>query len=112
MLTDLPSYQPLEAHYDRIKNVHLRDLFAADRRRGERLKAEAAGLYLDYSKNRLTDETLGLLLALAGDAGLKGRIQAMFRGDRINVTENRAVLHTALRAPRGKSLAAAQVPEA
>ena len=76
------------------------------------MRAEAAGLYLDYSKNRITDETLRLLVALAEDCGLRGRIDAMFRGDKINVTEKRAVLHTALRAPRGKSLAAAQVPEA
>ena len=112
MLTDRPTYKALEAHFQQVKKVHLRDLFAADAKRGERLKAEAAGLYLDYSKNRVTDETLGLLLALAEDCGLRGRIDAMFRGDKINVTEGRAVLHTALRAPRGKSLAAAQVPEA
>ena len=112
MLTDRPSYQALEAHYQQIQKRHLRDLFAEDAGRGERLHAEAAGLYLDYSKNRITDETLRLLVALAEDCGLRERIDAMFRGDQINVTEERAVLHTALRAPRGQSLAAAQVPEA
>jgi glucose-6-phosphate isomerase len=112
MLTDREAYKKLAAHFEQVKNVHLRELFAADNRRGERLTAEAAGLYLDYSKNRVTDETLGLLLALAEECGLRGRIDAMFRGDKINTTEGRAVLHTALRAPRGKSLAAAQVPEA
>ncbi len=112
MLTDREAYKKLEAHFDQVKKVHLRDLFAADARRGDRLKAEAAGLYLDYSKNRVTDETLQLLLALAVDCGLRGRIDAMFRGDKINTTEGRAVLHTALRAPRGKSPAAAEVPEA
>jgi glucose-6-phosphate isomerase len=102
----------LEAHFGQVKKVHLRELFAADKDRGRRLSAEAAGLYLDYSKNRVTDETLQLLLALAVDCGLRGRIDAMFRGDKINSTEGRAVLHTALRAPRGKSPAAAEVPEA
>jgi len=111
MLTDREAYKKLAAHFEQVKNVHLRELFAADSRRGERLTAEAAGLYLDYSKNRVTDETLGLLLALAEECGLRGRIDAMFCGDKINTTEGRAVLHTALRAPRGKSLAA-QVPEA
>ena len=112
MLTDREAYKKLAAHFEQVKNVHLRELFAADKRRGERLTAEGAGLYLDYSKNRVTDETLGLLLALAEECGLRGRIDAMFRGDKINTTEGRAVLHTALRAPRGKSPAAVQVPEA
>ena len=112
MLTDRPSYKALEAHYQQIQGRHLRDLFKEDAGRGERFCAEAAGLYLDYSKNRITEETLRLLVALAEDCGLRGRIDAMFRGDKINVTEKRAVLHTALRAPRGKSLAVAQVPEA
>jgi glucose-6-phosphate isomerase len=112
MLNDRPSYQALEAHFEQVRHVHLRELFAADNKRGERLSAEAAGLYLDYSKNRVTDQTLELFVALAEDCGLRGRIDAMFRGDKINSTEGRAVLHTALRAPRGKSLAAAQVPEA
>ena len=112
MLTDRQTYKTLQAHFDHVRSVHLRDLFAADKGRGDRLHAEAAGLYLDYSKNRVTDETLQLLVALAEDCGLRARIDAMFRGDKINITEGRAVLHTALRAPRGKSLAAAQVPEA
>src|ERR1035438_4019490 len=112
MLTDRPSYQALEAHYQQIHERHLRELFAEDAGRGERMRAEAAGLYLDYSKNRITGETLRLLLGLAEECGLRKRIDAMFRGDKINVTEKRSVLHTALRAPRGQSLAAGQVPEA
>ena len=112
MLTDRPSYQALEAHYQQIHQRHLRDLFAEDAGRGERMRAEAAGLYLDYAKNRITDETLRLLVALAEECGLRARIDAMFRGDKINVTEKRGVLHTALRAPRVQSLAAAEVPEA
>jgi glucose-6-phosphate isomerase len=111
MLTDRPAYQALQAHYAQIGSLHLRDLFAKDPARGDRLHAEAAGLYLDYSKNRITDETLRLLLALAEDCGLRAKIDAMFRGERINTTEDRAVLHTALRAPRGHSLSAALVPE-
>jgi glucose-6-phosphate isomerase len=99
-----PSWKALKAHYETIKGSHLRTLFAADAARGERLTAEAAGLYLDYSKNRVTDETLALLVRLAEESGLRGRIDAMFRGDKINVTENRAVLHVALRAPRGASI--------
>ncbi len=109
ILTDRPSYKALDAHYERVKNIHLRDLFAADGKRGERLNVEAAGLYLDYSKNRVTDETLGLLVALAEDCGLRARMDAMFRGDKINVTEGRAVLHTALRAPRGSSVVSSGV---
>src|ERR1035437_8022223 len=112
MLTDRPSFQALEAHYRQIHQRHLRDLFAEDPARGERMHAEAAGLYLDYAKNRITDETLRLLVALAEDCGLRKRIDAMFRGDKINLTEERSVLHTALRAPRGKCLAAAAVPDA
>ena len=84
--------------------MHLRDLFADDPARGERMTAEAAGIYLDYSKNRITDETLRLLVELAEQSGLRARIDAMFRGEKINVTENRAVLHVALRAPRGASI--------
>jgi len=103
-LTARPSWQALQAHYEKIKAQHLRTLFADDETRGERLTAEAAGLYLDYSKNRITDETLTLLGGLAEESGLRGRIDAMFRGDRINLTENRAVLHVALRAPRGASI--------
>ena len=96
-----PAWTLLEKHYQKLKAVHLRQLFADDRERGERLAIEAAGLYLDYSKNRITDETLRLLLQLAHESGLRDRIDAMFRGDKINVSENRAVLHVALRAPRG-----------
>jgi glucose-6-phosphate isomerase len=99
-LTGRPAWKDLTAHYERIRPQHLRALFAADPARGERLTAEAAGLYLDYSKNRITDETLALLVRLAEESGLPERIEAMFRGDRINVTENRAVLHVALRALR------------
>jgi glucose-6-phosphate isomerase len=94
----------LEQHYQKLKGVHLRQLFADDRGRGERLTSEAAGIYLDYSKNRITDETLRLLLQLAQEVGLRDRIDAMFRGDKINVSENRSVLHVALRAPRGATI--------
>ena len=100
-LTDRDAYRALEAHHGKVSGLHLRDLFAEDGERGTKLTAEGAGLYLDYSKHRLTDETVGLLVALAQDVGLSERIEAMFRGDRINVTENRSVLHTALRLPRG-----------
>src|SRR5262245_33301901 len=103
-LTRSPAWQALEAHYAKAKDLHLRELFANDRDRGRRLTAEALGIYLDYSKNRVTDETLELLVALAHQAGLSARIDAMFRGDKINVTENRAVLHVALRAPRGATI--------
>jgi glucose-6-phosphate isomerase len=99
-----PAWMALEKHYHKIKGVHLRQLFAEDRKRGERLAVDAAGIYFDYSKNRITDETLRLLLQLAHECGLRERIDAMFRGDRINVSENRAVLHTALRAPRDTSI--------
>ena len=99
-----PAWKALEAHHASIKDVHLRRLFADDPGRGERLTAEAVGVYLDYSKNRITDETLTLLLRLAEQSGLRGRIDAMFRGDKINVSEQRAVLHVALRAPRGASI--------
>ena len=100
-LTGRPAFQALLAHYQQIKATPLRQLFAEDPGRGERLTAEAVGLYLDYSKNRLTDETLRLLLQLAGESGLKARLEAMFRGEKINITEKRAVLHVALRAPQG-----------
>jgi glucose-6-phosphate isomerase len=103
-LTRRPAWQALLAHAQQLKDVHLRTLFAQDARRGERLTAEGAGLFLDYSKNRVTDETLGLLLALAEDAGVAARRDAMFRGEKINVTEQRAVLHVALRAPRDRSI--------
>ena len=99
MLTEQPAWKALAAHYQTVQGLHLRQLFADDPDRGERLTAEAAGIYLDYSKNRITDETMRLLMTLAGECGLRERIDAMFRGERINVTENRAVLHTALRAP-------------
>jgi glucose-6-phosphate isomerase len=99
-----PPWKALRTHYEALSGIHLRQLFEGDALRGERLAAEGAGLYLDYSKNRITDETLALLLDLAGDCDLRGRIDAMFRGDRINVTENRAVLHVALRAPEGASV--------
>ena len=99
-LTARPAWTALAAHHQEIEKIHLRELFAQDARRGERLTAEAAGLYLDYSKNRVTDETLKLLVQLATESDLSGRIKAMFGGEKINVTENRAVLHVALRAPR------------
>ena len=98
--TQLPEWQALAAHQRQIGNTHLRTLFADNPGRGERLTAEAAGLFLDYSKNRVTDETIGLLVRLAGACGLRERIDAMFRGEKINVTEGRAVLHVALRAAR------------
>src|SRR5689334_5191091 len=104
MLSDRAAYRTLEAHHAKVAELHMRDLFAGDGERGVRLTAEGAGLYLDYSKHRLTDETVSLLVALAEDVGLTERIEAMFRGDKINVTENRSVLHTALRLPRDASL--------
>jgi len=103
-ITQRPAWQALAAHYLPIKDVHLRTLFAHDPERGERFTAEAAGLYLDYSKHRITDETLRLLLNLAAESGLRERIDAMFRGEKINITENRAVLHVALRAPRDQRI--------
>jgi glucose-6-phosphate isomerase len=103
-LTQLSAWKALESHYQQIKDVHLRSLFADDATRGERLTAEAAGIYLDYSKHRITDETLSLLLKLAEESGLRERIDAMFSGEKINITENRAVLHVALRAPKGEKI--------
>jgi glucose-6-phosphate isomerase len=103
-LRDRPAWRALEAQYAEVRDVHLRELFAQDPGRGERLTAEGAGLYLDYSKNRATDETLGLLTELAEQSGLRERTEAMFRGERINVSENRSVLHVALRMPQGTSL--------
>src|SRR6516165_976315 len=103
-ITQRPAWKALEAHYQKMRGLHLRKLFADDPTRGERMTVEAAGLYLDYSKNRITDETLKLLLKLAEEAGLRARIDAMFRGEKINISENRAVLHTALRAPKGSSI--------
>jgi glucose-6-phosphate isomerase len=99
-----PSWALLKKHHQKIKRVRLKQLFTKDRERGERLVVEAAGLYLDYSKNRITDETLALLFQLAQESGLRDRIDAMFRGDKINTSEKRAALHVALRAPRGASI--------
>ncbi len=99
-----PAWSALTAHHATIAPLHLRELFAKDPTRGERLTVEAAGIFLDYSKNRVTDETMALLVQLAAESGVRERIDAMFRGDKINVTENRAVLHVALRAPRGASI--------
>jgi glucose-6-phosphate isomerase len=103
-LTGRPGWKALESHHQKVREVHLRQLFADDPKRGERLTTEAVGLYLDYSKNRVTDETLKLLFQLAEECGLRDRIDAMFRGEKINITENRAVLHVALRSPRGTSI--------
>jgi glucose-6-phosphate isomerase len=100
----LSAWGALQRHYEDVRSLHLRQLFADDPGRGERLALEAVGVYLDYAKNRITDETVRLLLQLAHESGLRERIDAMFRGDRINTTENRAVLHVALRAPRGSSI--------
>jgi glucose-6-phosphate isomerase len=104
-LTERPAWRALAAHYDKVRDLHLRTLFADDPGRGERMTVEAAGIYLDYSKNRITAETLRRLLDLAEAVGLRARIDAMFRGEKINVSEERAVLHVALRAPRGASIA-------
>jgi glucose-6-phosphate isomerase len=103
-LSDRAAWKNLAAHYQQLRNLHLRKLFADDPTRGERMTAEAVGLYLDYSKNRITDESMRLLLQLAQETGLRSKIDAMFRGEKINVTENRAVLHVALRAPRGATV--------
>jgi glucose-6-phosphate isomerase len=103
-LTARPEWQALKAHHEATKNQHLRDLFAADPGRAERFQAEALGIYLDYSKNRITDETLKGLFALTESVGLRQKIDAMFAGEKINTTEGRAVLHTALRAPKGASI--------
>src|SRR5580704_15356859 len=98
------AWKDLSSHHKEVRDLHLRQLFADDPKRGTRLTAEAVGLYLDYSKNRITDKTIQLLLQLAGESGLRSRIDAMFRGEKINITEQRAVLHVALRAPRGTSI--------
>jgi glucose-6-phosphate isomerase len=103
-LTKLAAWQALEAHYSKVRELHLRKLFADDPDRGERMTAEAIGIYFDYSKHRITDETLTLLLQLTEESGLRSRIDAMFRGEKINVTEKRAVLHVALRVPKGQSI--------
>jgi glucose-6-phosphate isomerase len=103
-VTPSPAWSALKAHHQSIASAHLRELFAADPKRGERFTLDAAGIYLDYSKNRITDETLRLLVRLAEESGLRKRIDAMFAGEHINVSENRAVMHVALRAPRGATL--------
>src|SRR5271156_6480261 len=103
-LTKRKSWKKLQSHHKKLREVHMRSLFADDPERGQRMTAEAAGIFLDYSKNRITDKTVKLLLKLAEESGLRSRIDAMFRGDKINVTEKRAVLHVALRAPRGTSI--------
>ncbi|PKL81740.1 MAG: glucose-6-phosphate isomerase, partial [Ignavibacteriae bacterium HGW-Ignavibacteriae-3] len=103
-LADLASWKALDSHYNKIREMHLRNLFTDDPDRGGRFNAEAAGIYLDYSKHRITGETMKLLIQLAGESGLRGKIDAMFAGEKINITEDRAVLHIALRTPRGKSI--------
>ena len=103
-LTQRPAWKALQSNYDKVRNIHLRTLFAEDPARGERLTLEAVGLFLDYSKNRVTDETLKLLVQLARESGVEARRDAMFRGEKINVSENRAVLHVALRAPKGEAI--------
>ncbi len=103
-LTERPAWKALEAHYQQVRGLHLRKLFGDDPDRGERMTAEAVGLYLDYSKNRITGETLKLLVQLAEESGLRTRIDAMFQGEKINFTEKRAVLHIALRAPKGSTI--------
>jgi glucose-6-phosphate isomerase len=103
-LTERPAWKKLEIHFENVHQLHLRQLFAADPERGLRMAAEGVGIYLDYSKNRATDETFRLLIELAKESGLQSRIDAMFRGEKINSTENRAVLHVALRAPKGASI--------
>jgi glucose-6-phosphate isomerase len=103
-VTERGAWNALVAHYQNVRELHLRKLFADDATRGKRMTIDAVGLYLDYSKNRVTDETLKLLVQLADESGLRERIDAMFRGEKINITENRAVLHVALRAPKGASI--------
>ncbi len=98
------AWKALTAHYKVVSKLHLRQLFADDPKRGQRMAVEAVGLYLDYSKNRVTDETLKLLLQLAAESSLRARIDAMFSGEKINITEKRAVLHVALRAPKDESI--------
>jgi glucose-6-phosphate isomerase len=103
-VTERAAWKALQAHYQEVRELHLRDLFASDSNRGERFAAEAAGIYLDYSKNRITEKTLELLIQLADESGLRSRIDAMFRGDKVNITEDRAALHIALRSPREGSI--------
>jgi glucose-6-phosphate isomerase len=103
-LSERPTWKALEAHYQQIDKMQLRQMFLDDPARGERFTLDVSGVFLDYSKNRITDETLKLLIQLAEESGLRDRIDAMFRGEKINITENRAVLHVALRAPKGESI--------
>src|SRR6516165_434012 len=103
-LTERPAWKALADHHKKTGETHLRKLFADDPKRGERFTAEALGIFLDYSKNRVTDETMKLLVQLAKECGVEARRDAMFRGEKINITENRAVLHVALRAPKGESI--------
>src|SRR3954471_23079354 len=103
-LRERDSWKALERHHAEVRDVHLRDLFAGDPERGQRLTAEGAGLHLDFSKNRVTDDTLRLLVELANETEMPARREAMFAGERINVSENRSVLHVALRMPRERSL--------
>src|SRR6202163_2811044 len=103
-LTKRRAWKALQTHYEKVRGLHLRKFFADDPKRGERMTVEAAGLFLDYSKNRITDETVKLLIELAEESGLRERIDAMFRGEKINTTEKRAVLHVALRAPKDASI--------
>src|SRR5215475_5855662 len=103
-LTATKAWKALLAHWKNVQGEHLRTLFAKDPARGKQLTAEAVGLFLDYSKNRITEKTLDLLIRLAEESDLRSRIEAMFRGEKINITENRAVLHVALRAPSGASI--------
>jgi len=103
-LTERRAWKALGKHFSEVRTLHLRELFAADPKRGERMTVEAVGLYLDYSKNRITDETLELLVNLADESELRARIDSMFKGEKINITEGRAVLHVALRAPKGATI--------
>src|SRR6202035_1095495 len=103
-LTKRKAWKALQTHYEQLRGLHLRKLFADDPKRGERMTAEAVGIFLDYSKNRITDESVKLLIQLAFELGLRSQIDAMFRGDKINFTEKRSVLHVALRAPIGTSI--------
>ena len=103
-LSDRQAWKKLTAHFEEIRDLHMRQMFADDPKRGEQMSTEAVGLFLDYSKNRVTKETLKLLVDLAKESGLRERIDAMFSGEKINLTEDRAVLHVALRAPRGSTI--------
>src|SRR5438270_1188427 len=103
-LSERPAWKALQAHHQQIQGKNLKQMFAEDPQRGERFTVETGGIFLDYSKNRITDETLKLLIQLAEESGLRERIDAMYRGEKINITENRAVLHVALRAPKSESI--------